>query len=383
MDSDVEVPSDINLGRGAFAEVVEWACERLDVGRIATDEVRRRAAAVDHLIGLGYQTGGLEFHHDGSERVDFLLHCNSRRTAFGDGVETPEWFDALIECTIDDEAPAPAATPPTPESPGGAHPDLGLPSQHWLEFDQAGDGLVLGGIWQAIQSTPDLDGASARCQLAEALSVTPIDTAALLHSGRLAQFIDRVGVPTQFGIMVGRAHAVKVFRRCDPQRRDDAVGFCSHPDLAETMAGLATVGGLGAPESLIGALEGLEYGINIDLDLTQDRFPAGFGIELHVASVVGEGLSAEMRELLEHGFGLDAAVVDDCDRIAAALPTGTRRRRSFGPFDQLVAPGLRHRVLLADLNHLKVVLRPDQPPTLKTYIRMSVYQGADTPASDA
>lgn len=377
MDSGVEVPTptNINLGRGAFAEVVDWACERLDVGRIATEEVRQRAAAVDHLIGLGYQTGGLELHHDGSERVDFLLHCNSRRAAFGDGVETPDWFGALVERTIDDEAPT---TSPRSDDLDGIHTDIGLPSQHWLEFDYAGEGLVLGGIWQAIRSKPDLDGASVLSRLADALSVTPIDTIALARSRRLAYFIDHVGVPTQFGIMVGRNHSVKVFRRCDPQREDDAVAFCSHPDLAETMAGLAAVGNLGTPESLIAALDGVEYGINLDLDVAEDRFPAGFGIELHSVSAVGEGLSVELRELLESGFGLDAAVVADCHRIAASLPTGTHRRRSFGPFDQLVAPGLRHRVLLADLNHLKVVLRPDQPPTIKTYIRLSVYQGADS-----
>lgn len=383
MDTDPAMPSgaEINLGRGAFAEVAQWACERLEVGRIASDEVHRLAAAVDHLIGLGYQTGGLEVHHDGSERVDFLLHCNSRRTAFGDGVETPNWFDALIERTVDDDVTASEAMLPTPESSSGARPDIELPSQHWLEFDHGGDGLVLGGIWQAIVSRSDLDTASARSLLADAVSVTPIDTTALARSTRLASYIDHIGVPTQVGIMVGRSHSLKVFRRCDPQRRDDAVEFCSHPDLAETMSQLAAAGGFDTPESLITALEGIEYGINLDLDLSADRFPAGLGIELHLASVVGEGLSAELRALLEHGFGLDPAVVDDCDAIAALLPTGTSRRRSFGPFDQLVAPGLRHRVLVADLNHLKVVLRPDEPPTLKTYIRLSVYQGAESPTN--
>ncbi len=386
MDSDiaVPVPDDIHLGRGAFAELVDWACERLDVGRIARDEVQRRAAAVDHLIGLGYQTGGLEVHHDGSERVDFLLHCNSRRTAFGDGVETPDWFGALIERTIDDEA-APAIEPADAATTDDTdHSDSGivLPSQHWLEFDQAGESLILGGIWQAIRSDDGLDSASARSRLAEALSVTPLDVKELTRSDRLAHFIDHVGIPTQFGIMTGRSHRVKVFRRCDAARADDAVHFCSHPDLAETMAGLAAVGGLGTPESLIAALEGVVYGINIDLDLGRDRFPAGFGVELHQVSTAGEGLSSEIRELLLDAFGVDAAAVDDCQRIAAALPIGTRRRRSFGPFDQLVAPGLRHRVLVANHNHLKVVLHPERPPTVKTYVRLSVFQGLDSPDSE-
>jgi len=363
----------VHLGTGAFAELVQWACGRLmpDAAE-ASAELVRHAGAVDHSIGLGYQVGGLEFHHDGSGRVDLAIHCNPRRTVFGPAIERPHWFDRLVAQTVDTESPHSVRW-----SPGAPM----LASQHWLEFDQSPTGLMLAGIWQAIltDDAHTYETPAVLDSLARAFSVTPLDGDRLRRSTRLAHFIDHLGVPTQFGIMTGRAHRVKVFRRCDHTPEQATARFLAHADLIGCLDGTASP--VEIAHTLHHDLGEFTTGINIDLDLDNDRFGSGVGIELQATALTGEGLAGSIVSALRNRFGLSRALVAQIEEIATGLPIGAQRRRSFGPFDPFMAPGLRNRVFVAHLNHLKVVLRPDRPPTAKTYVRLAVHQGLE-PADD-
>lgn len=403
-----EIDTAPQVGKGAFGELVAWAIQRVAMGSLEhRDAVVATARSIDHGLGLGYQIGGLEFHHDGSGRVDLLVHCESRRTTFGPEVRLPMWFGPLVARTDRDESTrSPHRLEPSAASIAASndasvvaetfsesfeetatprdHGRLRLTPHHWLEFDQREDHLVLAGVWQGVEAVGDSPPSRWLADLGEAFEVTGIDAASLAGSQRLAHYVDAIGVPRQVGIMSGRTGTLKVFRRvtdtADPYR--SLCTFLAHEDLT---AALATTGDAD-PANLAGALvesgPPLDVGVNLDVDLASDRFDAGVGIEIHLPDRYGphdvstgpEPLTP-LLETLAQRFGVDEDALGGVRAVAGRLPAGASWRRSFGALDPVVHPGLRHRILLARLNHLKVVLREGRPPQVKSYVRLSVHQG--------
>src|SRR5882672_8607082 len=81
-----------------YGDLVRWACHE-----VFPSITRERQAA---LIGLADRIEqeaclrvlqcALEFHHDGSARVDPLFHTQSRRLEVS-GITLPEWWPALVQ----------------------------------------------------------------------------------------------------------------------------------------------------------------------------------------------------------------------------------------------------------------------------------------------
>jgi len=344
-----------------FAELIDWAWQRLDTRQLDAEAVRIQAEAITHHGDPCYRYGCFEYHHDDSGRVDFSLLCDPHRDTFGAGFILPHWFNALQQRILKDTAERSNYSQPS-------KPALVLGATQWIEFDQSEQGLTLAGIWQGVHRPPTLPTTTAIEQLAETLAVTPLGDAAIKRCTRLAALADIIGFPKQIGIMSGRPDGLKALAGIDLAQPEPIRDFLRHADFR---GAFDSCGGADRIVSALGSLAGFTASLNIDINVKHDRLTS-IGIELTPTDLGRAKLNASVLPALADGFGLRPEQIRDSKTVMSTLPCATRRRRRCSALGRLLAPDLEERLLLARFSHLKIVLKPGKLATLKTYVGLIV-----------
>ena len=347
---------------------MSWARERFDARGIRVpDELVALAAAVDQALAVPQHACGFEFHHDGSGRVDFQILADSARTVFGPALCLPDWFGALLgRCTRG--APAPS----TSES------SLSFAAEHCLAFDRTGERVSLAGVWQHVVVPPEgrrADRMEAWIdQLAAFFAGTSIDADGLRASACLRHYASTLGMPDWIGVMSGRGPLMKIMATSKaPAGAYER--FFDHPDLAAAIGdGLASDSG-GFSRALAAADAELHSRIIVDVDLDADRFSRGFGIEVGPSIRRGSVLPGSVAGFFTGVMGVDPAAVERAGAVVACLPARHRITYTLGGLEDVLAPSLTEDLYTARLSHLKVVVRPDGPPALKTYVGLMFERG--------
>jgi hypothetical protein len=350
--------------------LVAWAREQFAAQGIGVPaDLVDLAAAVDQAITVPQQACGFEFHHDGSGRVDFQVLADSRQTIFGPALELPAWFGPLLRRCADTVSSAPSSP----------DPELAFSAEHCLAFDRTSTGLRLAGIWQHLITHPNgspRDACAARWidRLAAFLSGTSVDAGQLRQSASLRHYVDTLGIPDWIGLMSGRGPLVKIMATskapAGAYRR-----FFARPELSAAIEQHTESSVSRFCQALADADDELHSRIILDVDLEEDRFPNGFGIEVGPEIRSRSVLPDSVTNFLTGVIGIDRAAVERAGALVACLPARQRVTYALDGLEDLLAPELREDCYTARLSHLKVVVRPDRPPAVKTYVGLMFERG--------
>jgi hypothetical protein len=373
-----------------YGDLVRWACQE-----VFPSITRERQAA---LIGLSDRIEqeaclrvlqcALEFHHDGSSRVDPLFHTQSRRLAVSE-IALPAWWPALVEGSDPTDGTEVfgeerAERGALPESVAEPEPTLSLGGFHWLEFVQGVSGdLSLAGLFQYCHATEPRNPLLWNRVLDHFHRVECLPGHDLHRSESLRLLFDAFGMPFQWGFMVGRAAEAKVVVGLDGVEAERVRDFLGKVGLD---AAFGDARDLSAWCTMVASpAQHLSFALSLDVDLARDRFVPAIGLEVVGPRFRGvkqdaAGIRAALEPLLERS-GVDRDASASLHSVLQTLPRAQSEQTECGGLEAFLAEELRTLLRFAYHLHLKLVFRPTRKPTVKNYVMLQTLRGLVHPGS--
>jgi hypothetical protein len=317
---------------------------------------------------------GLEFHHDGSNRVDLFLACLSRLCRF-DGVELPPWWPTFLAgCDPLDRSYALQGGPfwqgeaarLAASVPGPRQADVALPDAHWLEFDQDATGIRLAGVFQWLCALDSGDGSAPDpLAWARALSRLPIGQLSAQpgppDGGLLELVRQHLGWPLWAGIMCGRQEQLKLGFRQDGQLHERLDRFLH--SQGQRADGLVAVLADGSGQQ--------DVRLSFDLHLGHQRLQPALALEWYPTSVAAETRHWQLLDHLASRFDLAPELVADVRTKLARLPMGVRPAAGAAQLQSLLPLLEPTAARAAKLSHYKLTLLPEGQARLKSYVSLT------------
>jgi hypothetical protein len=372
-----------------YGDLVRWACQE-----VFPSITRDRQAAliglsdrIEQEVCLRVLQCALEFHHDGSSRVDPLFHTQSRRLRISD-ITLPEWWPALVEGSDPTDGTEVfgeerAERGALPEAVAELEPTLHLGGFHWLEFDQSASGdLSLAGLFQYCHATEPRNPLLWKRALDHFRRVECLPVHDLHRSESLRLLFDAFGMPFQWGFMVGRAAEAKVVVGLDGVEAERLRDFLEKVGLDATFGDARA---LSAWCTMVASPpQHLSFALSLDVDLARDRFVPAIGLEVVGPRFRGvkqdaAGIWAALEPLLERS-GIDRDASTSLHSVLRTLPRAQREQTECGGLEAFLAEELRTLLRFAYHLHIKLVLQPDRP-TVKNYVMLQTLRGFGNPGS--
>jgi hypothetical protein len=369
-----------------YARLLAWAAKDVfphvasvaDARKITIAEaVRQHPAVAQHVCGL-------EFHHDGSGRVDLSLACLSSLCCF-DGLLMPPWWKSFVaSCDALDEAYALQGGPFAAAQAGSlassasapSQSDVVLPDAHWLEFDHDAAGIRLAGVFQPLCaraheepfSVPD---AGAWAQAWDRLPLGgALGRSMPLLDGVLELVRQQLGWPLWVGLMSGRENLLKLVFRQDGELQERLARFLHTQDLQAD----AVIKALGSGSD---GSHG-ELRLSLDLDLNTQRLLPSLALEWYPSRSTRETRSWDLLDPLASCLELHPVEVADARACLAALPSGSRPSAAEAALQSLLPLVETAAARAAKLSHYKVTQTATGQWHLKSYVSLTWL--ADQPA---
>lgn len=362
-----------------YARLLAWAAKEVFPHVVSVADARKItiAGAVRQNPAVAQHVCGLEFHHDGSGRVDLFLACLSSLCCF-DGLLMPPWWKSFVaNCDRLDEAYALKGGPFAAAQAGSlassasalSLSDVVLPDAHWLEFDHDVAGIRLGGVFQPLCAraheesftVPDPD-AWARTWDRLPLGGT-LGRSMPLLDGVLEAIRQQLGWPLWVGLMSGRENLLKLGFRQDGQLQERLDRFLRTQDLQAH----AVIKALGS--GLEGSHE--ELRLSLDLDLSMQRLLPSLALEWYPSRSTRETRDWDLLDQLASCLELRPADVADARACLAALPSGTRPSAAEAELQSLLPLVETAAARAAKLSHYKVTQTATGLWHLKSYVSLT------------
>jgi hypothetical protein len=338
--------------RASQVGLVEWyQTECTD--QALPDEFARAlllAREIDQLYETSEVTCGFEYHHYRPDsRPDYLVFCNAKRFASEAFTQTvPEWWskvqrDCIEECCVSSVAPG-----------------LYLPCENWIEFDQTNYGLAMAGIWQMV-ALKKLERLGDWERIVSTLDSWQFCNRCILRSSAVRHFYQMLTYPDQIGLMCGRGPFLKLMKQHSlPAQIDAHIHYLASITNDSWSFDLNSYSAILKEHGMY-----LSPATSVDIDLDGDFLLSKIGIEIHPNGLLGRALPDIVLSLLSNVFNIDSAQIESIARLLSYLPRGVESRSNLDGKTKS-----RSRIRVAKLNHLKIVLSPESPAMLKSYVRL-------------
>jgi hypothetical protein len=364
-----------------YSRLLEWAAVQvgLQIDAAVENNLRSVAQSVRQSPAVKEHVCGLEYHHDGSSRVDFFLACLSSLCCF-DGLSLPPWWEALLAACdpidldyalqgglfVQDRIGQLAAVPMRSHDVTTV-----LPDAHSLEFDHDAQGTRLAGVFQWIYPPAHKGGLEPPDQDLWKATWERLPLGGCLRQpstwrdGLLEQVRQLLGWPVWAGFMCGRGNLLKLGFHLDAPLLERLPQFLRDKGLADDGAGYlaALTGCIRDPHD--------EVRISLDLDLAAQQLLPSLALEYYPALVTAETQTWQVLDHLQNHVDLEPAVVSDARRQLSCLPFGKRPSVSSLALQQLMPALPVAAARAAKLSHYKLSQEPGRPWKLKSYLSLT------------
>lgn len=362
-----------------YAHLLAWAASAVfpHVPGVGDADKLAMARAVQQDPAVAQHVCGLEFHHDGSSRVDLFLGCLPRFCSF-DGLLMPPWWNALLDaCDRLDPGYLLQGGPFVSNRPASLDALAGppqqqqvvLPDAHSLEFDHDAGGIRLAGLFQWLctddtQGRFAVPGAEAWAQVWGRLPLAgPIGDSQPWQSALFEQVRQQLGWPLWAGLMCGREDLIKL-------------GFGQSQMHEGRLSSFLEVQGLAREPWLAMLITPLacrhdDVRISFDLDLRGQQLLPSVALECYPDNVTAETRSWELLDHLASRFALRPDMVSDLKAKLSSLPMGAKPSAEQLELQQWMPRMPLAAAKAAKLSHYKVSLSADCGWRLKSYVSLT------------